>query len=92
MRLIVQLLNMAVAVDNALLHVCRDVEEVAHLLQQLQLKAELVAHNLQHWSASLTGIALVGKAQIGQEPSSKFCMGKKGRTFDSCIAKDLSCS
>ncbi len=90
MLLIVQLLNMAV--DNVLLHVLRDVEEAVHLLQQLQLKAELIADNLQQWSASLTGISLVGKTQISQEPSSKFCMEKKGKIFGLCIAMDLSCS
>ena len=47
MLLIVQLLNVAVdIVDNGLLHVHRVVEEAAHLLQQLQLKAELIAYNL----------------------------------------------
>ncbi len=52
------------AVDNDLLYMHRVAEEVAHLPQQLQLKAELTAYNLQHWSASLTGTSLVGKTQV----------------------------
>lgn len=37
---------LTMAVDNDLLYVLRDVEEVEHLLQQSQLKAELIAPNL----------------------------------------------
>ncbi len=79
------------AVDNDLLYMHRVAEEVAHLPQQLQLKAELTAYNLQHWSASLTGTSLVGKTQVPQEPSSKVCMENKGRNiwFMHCNGSEL---
>ncbi len=71
MLLLVQLLR--IAVDSCLLHVLRDVEEVAHLLQQLQLKAEHIAHNLQQWSE----ISLEGKQQVSQETQQQVLHGEE---------------
>ena len=71
MLLLVQLLR--IAVDSCLLHVPRDVEEVAHLLQQLQLKAEYIAHNLQQWSE----ISLEGKQQVSQETQQQVLHGEE---------------